>query len=103
MRRHHIVRALIGALLLVLLLGAPFALAQTSTSLALAWWTFDGGGGTLSSGSYTLIGTIGQPDAAVALKQGNLTLQGGFWTGMPASPTTSPSRIYMPMIGTSSS
>lgn len=42
------------------------------------WFTIDGGGGTSSGGTYTLSGTIGQPDAG-KLTGGNYTIQGGFW------------------------
>lgn len=47
----------------------------------LRWHTIDGGGGTSSSGSYTLSGTIGQPDAGVVMSGGDFTLSGGFWPG----------------------
>lgn len=46
----------------------------------LSWSTIDGGGGTSSGGGYTLIGTIGQPDAGV-VAGGDFALMGGFWTG----------------------
>jgi hypothetical protein len=38
-----------------------------------------GGGGTSSSGVFTLTGTIGQHDAGPTLASGNITLTGGFW------------------------
>src|SRR5438105_13370401 len=50
-------------------------------SYAIDWYTIDGGGGTSSGGSFTLSGTIGQPDVAT-LSGGNYTLQGGFWPGI---------------------
>lgn len=57
---------------------------------ALEPFTIDGGGGTSSGGTYTLSGTIGQPDVGV-LKGGNFALEGGFWavvseTVVPGSP-----------------
>src|SRR6185295_3925531 len=48
---------------------------------SIDWFTIDGGGGTSSGGSYTLSGTIGQPDAGT-LSGGNYTLEGGFWPGL---------------------
>ena len=62
-------------------------LAQTFT---LESFTVDGGGGTSTGGTYTLSGTIGQPDAG-ALSGGNFTVEGGFWavvseTVVPGSP-----------------
>lgn len=48
------------------------------------WYTIDGGGGTSAGGSFTLNGTIGQPDAGV-MSGGSFTLSGGFWVGAPPS------------------
>jgi hypothetical protein len=47
-------------------------------SYVLDWSTIDGGGGTSTGGTYTVSGTIGQPDAGT-MSGGNYTLQGGFW------------------------
>jgi hypothetical protein len=78
--------------LAVLLLLASVALAQGSYDLS--WWTMDGGGYTFSEGgSYTLGGTIGQPDAGV-LASDDYTLVGGFWGGAAARE----GEIYLPII-----
>jgi hypothetical protein len=79
--------------LLTLLLIAGAAVAD-ATGYDLPWWTVDSGGGTSGSanGSYTLRGTIGQPDAGV-LSGDDYTLTGGFWGG--AAPAY---RIYMPVV-----
>jgi hypothetical protein len=79
------------ALLLVLLLLATLAVAPavsnaapaaSSGSYDLSWWTMDGGGATFSTGgSYSLGGTIGQPDAGTS-SGGTYTLEGGFWGGV---------------------
>lgn len=45
---------------------------------ALPWSTIDGGGGRSSGGSFSLSGTIGQPDAGDHLG-GSFTLLGGYW------------------------
>lgn len=60
---------------LALVASASSALGQ----LSIPWYTIDGGGGTSTGGSFTLSGTIGQPDAGV-LTGGNFTLTGGFWS-----------------------
>jgi hypothetical protein len=71
-------------------------LAQSGGGYDLTWNTVDGGGATFSSGgSYTLGGTIGQPDAG-ALSGGSYTLAGGFWVGAVSQP--SPSKVYLPII-----
>ncbi len=64
--------ALVGSLLL-----ADSAQGQPS----LDWYTVDGGGATSTGGSYTLRGTIGQPDFGW-LTGGDYALAGGFWPGV---------------------
>lgn len=59
-----------------LLAAAPgYGLAADLTS-----WTVDGGGGTMSGGTWVLNGTFGQPDAGV-MAGSTYTLFGGFWLG----------------------
>jgi hypothetical protein len=58
----------------------------------LSWHTIDGGGGISTDGTYTLHGTIGQPDAGV-MNNGIYTLVGGFWGGGAAQ-----YRLYLPLI-----
>jgi hypothetical protein len=80
---------------LVLLLFVSLAFAQ---DYDLSWWTVDGGGGTFSQGgSYTLGGTIGQPDAGL-LSGGNYTLGGGFWGGGALAEAPAGSGIYLPLV-----
>jgi hypothetical protein len=68
------------AALLATLTGA----AQVGGPYDLSWSTIDGGGWTFSTGgTYSLGGTIGQPDAGV-MSGGPYTLQGGFWPGASA-------------------
>lgn len=59
----------------VFLFAANCTIAQP---FSLESFTVDGGGGTSTGGSYTVSGTIGQPDAG-SLGGGSFTLQGGFW------------------------
>jgi len=82
---------LLGPLLLLLLCGT--VLAQSGGTYDLSWNTVDGGGYTFSSaGSYTLGGTIGQPDAGTQ-SGGSYGLEGGFWGGaIELSPTPTPTR-----------
>jgi len=47
----------------------------------LPWSTVDGGGGASSGGAFTLIGSIGQPDAGAPMSGGAFALTGGFWPG----------------------
>jgi Divergent InlB B-repeat domain len=70
----------------LLLLGIASALLGIISAAALAgytldWWTVDGGGATFSTGgSYSLGGTIGQPDVGTSTG-GPYTLDSGFWGG----------------------
>ena len=64
-----------------LLSGMPVALAQTGGPYDLSWHNI-GPGGAASGGSYDLLGSIGQPDAAT-MSGGSYTLTGGFLPGGP--------------------
>lgn len=70
------------------------ALSARGQAYDLSWFTIDGGGGTSSGGTYSVTGTIGQPDAGV-LSGGDYTIVGGFWSAVsaasvsPASPELS--------------
>ena len=49
-----------------------------TAALTINWSTVDGGGGHSFGGTYTVSGTIGQPDTA-AMSGGAYALTGGFW------------------------
>jgi hypothetical protein len=73
-------------------LVVSIAVAQSGNSYDLSWNTIDGGGGSSSSGGYTLDGTIGQPDAGL-LSGGGYTLSGGFWPGVGSQ-----FKVFLPLI-----
>ena len=79
---------------LVLFLGSCLIVSTALPAMAqtydLSWFSIDGGGGTSSGGSYSVSGTIGQPDAGV-LSGGNYTIAGGFWSAVAATPSGSTS------------
>ena len=66
-------------LLTALLLGLGLN-SLRAQSYSIDWFTIDGGGGTSTGGVYSVTGTIGQPDAGVAMIGGNYSLTGGFWS-----------------------
>ena len=71
------------SILLLVIVGALLGVVSASAlaGYTLDWWTVDGGGTTSSTGSsYSLGGTIGQPDAGTSTG-GTYTLSGGFWGG----------------------
>lgn len=79
-RRHMRTSGLIVAAAAMLLL-AGLAVAQTGDGYDLSWSTVDGGGAAFpTGGTYSLGGTVGQPDAGL-LTGGEYTLGGGFWGG----------------------
>ena len=69
-----------------------------SQSYSLDWFTIDGGGGTSSGGSYTLNGTIGQPDAGT-LSGGSYTLEGGFWSSIVVPATGEAPTLFIQFSG----
>ena len=69
-------------------------------SYSIDWSTIDGGGGTSSGGSYTLSGTIGQPDAGT-LSGGSYTLEGGFWPGLVVPSSTGAPMLFIQVSGAS--
>ena len=68
----------------LLMVGVALVSAAPLAGYAIDWWTVDGGGGSSSSGAYSLSGTIGQPDTG-QLSGGGYSLSGGFWEGSVAS------------------
>jgi hypothetical protein len=70
------------ALLALLSLAASSVTATFAQDYTIDWYTTDGGGVMLATGSdYKLSGTIGQPDAGEIMFGGNFDLAGGFWAG----------------------
>jgi len=59
-----------------MMLAVWAATAQPS----IDWYKISGGGGSSAGGAYQVSGTIGQPDASVAMSGGNYSLTGGFWS-----------------------
>ena len=75
----------------MLVLATSLAIAQTGGGFDLSWHTIDSGGGSGSGSSFTLNGTVGQPDAG-RMTGGGYSLSGGFWPAGAASYT-----IYLPL------
>ena len=68
----------------VLLLGVLVVVCSAPAlgDYEIRWHTIDGGGGVSSGGPYTVMVTIGQPEAGV-MTGGSYELLGGFWPGEP--------------------
>ncbi len=83
-------------LILLFVMGAVVAYAQTGGGYTLTWWTIDTGGqqAATGGGGYTLRSTIGQPDAdPVAAFDEKYTLLSGFW---PSARNVY--RLYLPIV-----
>jgi hypothetical protein len=65
---------------LVLLFSLLVPVISFAQQYSIDWYKVAGGGGTSTGGVYTVTGTIGQPDAGVAMTGGNYSLTGGFWS-----------------------
>jgi len=63
----------------------------------LTWSAIDGGGGVSSGGSFTVDGSIGQPEAG-SMSGGGYTLGGGFWGGGSIPPASSKYELYLPLV-----
>jgi hypothetical protein len=53
---------------------------SANAQYSINWYKIAGGGGTSSNGSYSVSGTIGQPDASGAMTGGQYAVTGGFWS-----------------------
>jgi hypothetical protein len=86
---------------MLLLLALVTTIAQANGGFTLTRSTVDGGGGTLSSGEFTLTGAIGQPDAGNVLSNGSFTLSGGAFAGSGGESSGGQGgsvNIYLPLI-----
>ena len=90
-------RKWILSLLLLVIAVAVLGIVSASALAAgytLDWWTVDGGGATSSTGgSYSLGGTIGQPDAGTSTG-GTYAWSGGFGGGGAAAEHD----LFLPLI-----
>src|SRR2546423_10495314 len=75
--------------LLALLVVGLAINARAAASYSIDWFTVDGGGGTSTGGSYSLSGTIGQPDAG-RLSGGSYVVNGGVLGGRRGRPGAPP-------------
>ncbi|MBL9030580.1 MAG: hypothetical protein JNM80_02595 [Phycisphaerae bacterium] len=69
------------------ILGAAcIAQASASAQFSITWSSIDGGGTTTAAtgGTFSIVGTIGQPDAGTA-SGGAFACVGGFWAGVVVS------------------
>lgn len=73
-------------ILTLCLFAAGLCLTGTAQNYSIDWYKIAGGGGTSTSGVYSVSGTIGQHDAGT-MTGGNYSLTGGFWSLVSAVQT----------------
>jgi hypothetical protein len=64
---------------IILLFGLLVPAMGFAQQYSIDWYKIAGGGGTSTSAIYSVSGTIGQPDASMAMSGGSYSLTGGFW------------------------
>jgi hypothetical protein len=87
-------RMMILIALLISSIAARNVLAQDQPQVTydLSWYTIDNGGGSIGGGSYSLDGTIGQPEAG-QVSSLSYTLVSGFW-----GRTVATYRNFLPLV-----
>lgn len=88
------------ALFIALALAVADDQMLRAQNFSIDWFTIDGGSGTSAGGTYSLSGTIGQPDAGV-MSGGNYSLVGGFWGVVAAIQTPGAPLLSIERIGSS--
>ena len=81
--------------LLVGLIVAGFCLPGAGQSYSIDWYKVAGGGGTSTGGTYSVAGTIGQPDASGAMTGGSYSVTGGFWSLISVLQTPGTPTLYI--------
>jgi hypothetical protein len=82
-------------LILFCLLVLTSCLTVWSQSYSINWHKIAGGGGTSTNDQYSLSGTIGQPDASLAMTGGNYSFTGGFWALISIVQTPGAPALYI--------
>jgi hypothetical protein len=83
----------------LLLSAAGFQSSVLAQSYSIDWYKIAGGGGTSTGLTYTVSGTIGQPDASGAMTGGNYSLTGGFWALISVVQTAGAPTLYISHAG----
>lgn len=72
-----------------------FAFRAAAQNYSIDWYKISGGGGTSTGGTFAVSGTIGQPDAGVAMSGGNYSVTGGFWALFQVVQTPGAPTLYI--------
>jgi hypothetical protein len=72
-----------------------WSLWAVTAQQSIDWYKISGGGGTSTGEAYQVSGSIGQPDASVAMSGGNYSLTGGFWSFINVVQTAGAPTLYI--------
>jgi len=87
---------------IVLLYILLIPLIGSAQQYSIDWYKIAGGGGTSTGGVYSVSGTIGQPDAGVAMTGGQYSVTGGFWSIIAAIQTPGTPNLTITFTGPNS-
>lgn len=90
--RHALCQTLMGVWLF------SWSTAASAQPFAIDWYSMDGGGGVSSGGSFTVSGTLGQPDGA-RVTGGGFALEGGFQSAFVAVQSIGAPRLEILRVG----
>lgn len=65
---------------LILFIALVLPVMGLAQSYSIDWYKVAGGGGTSTGATYSVSGTIGQPEAGAPMFGGNYSVTGGFWS-----------------------
>jgi hypothetical protein len=86
-------------IILFCLLASVFCLPAWAQQYSIDWYKVAGGGGTSTSSTYQVNGTIGQHDAGGPMTGGNYSLTGGFWALISVVQTPGAPTLYISRSG----
>ncbi len=96
---NHIKKVIIPYFILItLLLAGSIVYAQTGGNYDLSRHTTDSGSDTLTGGTYTLVGSSGQPEVGLSMTGSDYSLTGGFWASTSQGASNSGQSVYLPLI-----
>ena len=84
---------------IILLFGLLLPAVGFAQQYSIDWYKIAGGGGTSTGGTFTVSGTIGQPDAGGPMTGGNYSLTGGFWSLISVAQTPGAPTLYISHAG----
>lgn len=85
----------LAALALVISIFSLQPQGVSAQTYSIDWYKIAGGGGTSTGGTYSVSGTIGQPDASGAMTGGNYSVTGGFWALIQVVQTPGAPTLYI--------